>query len=358
MDTNGAKKMAKNRPVKFPLAPMEARLVRELPQGEVWQYEPKWDGFRCLVFRDGEKVILQSKAGKPLGRYFPELVAALLKLKAPRYVLDGEIIVSSCGRGDFSQLLQRIHPSASRILKLSHAFPATLMVFDLLSEEKDVSFLNEHLSFRRSKLEAFARRYFTRNPRVRLSPAARTIAQAGKWLARQGAFFDGIVAKRLDAAYAPGKRTAMEKFKPIRTADCVVGGFRYGKGSPYVGSLLLGLYENGLLHHVGFASGLKASERRALTARLRVLIKPPGFTGHAPGGPSRWSTERSAQWQPLRPKLVVEVSFDHVTDKRFRHGTKIIRWRPDKSPAQCTMEQILPGSRNTRNRTVKKISKV
>jgi ATP-dependent DNA ligase len=314
-------------------------LVDEIPEGE-WQYEPKWDGFRCLVFRDGAEVYLQSKAGQPLGRYFPELIEAFEGLKARRFVIDGEIVIPVGGRLSFDDLLMRIHPAASRIQKLSKEFPGTFIAFDLLVGKDGKSFVKWSLEERRAALERFATEEFKDN-QLRLSPATTDIRVARKWLKGAGGDLDGIIAKRLDFDYRSGERTGMEKVKPIRTADCVVGGFRCAEKKKVIGSLLLGLYDDdGLLHHVGFCSGLKAEERKSLTPKLEALIKPPGFTGRAPGGPSRWSTERSAEWQPLKPKLVVEVGYDHFTGGRFRHGTKLIRWRPDKSPQQCRMEQI------------------
>lgn len=313
----------------------------ELPIGPEWQYEPKWDGFRCITFRDHSEMALQSKSGKPLNRYFPEVVSALQMLKAANFVIDGEILVLDEGRSDFDQLLQRIHPAASRVKRLSEEHPAQYEVFDLLADDQGVALLHEPLARRREKLEKFAKRYFPSHPLLRLSPVTTDLTVAEKWLNEQRTSLDGIVAKRRDLLYVAGERSGMQKFKRIRTADCVVGGFRYaGQEHKAVGSLLLGLYENGLLHHVGFASGIKAKDRKTLLQKLKPLIQRPGFSGRAPGGPSRWSTERTAQWEPLKPELVVEVSFDHVTANRFRHGTKILRWRPDKSPRQCTMNQI------------------
>ncbi len=320
---------------------MEAELVAALPRGNEWQYEPKWDGFRCIAIRNGRKVMMQSKSGKSLARYFPELVAALREVEAPRFVIDGEIVIIGKSGSDFDQLLQRIHPASSRVMKLAEEHPSHFEIFDVLSDEKGAPVAGEPLVKRRAKLERFARRCFSKNSLLRLSPMTTDIRVAEKWLRKRRSPLDGIVAKRRDLPYAPGKRFAMKKFKRIRTADCVVGGFRYaGNAKNAVGSLLLGLYQNGLLNHVGFASGIKESERERLLKELKPLIGPPGFTGRAPGGPSRWSTARSAQWEPLKPKLVLEVSFDHVTASRFRHGTKILRWRPDKAPAQCTMDQI------------------
>lgn len=320
---------------------MDALLVRDIPTGPGWQYEPKWDGFRCLAFRDGATVKLQSKAGRPLTRYFPELEAAVRGLKAKRFVLDGEIVTPSGRTLSFEQLLMRIHPAASRIAKLASEAPAQMVVFDLLRDTKGISLLHLPLKERRRLLVKFSSSLLSGNKYFRLSPATANLKMARKWFASAGNRFDGVVAKRLDAEYRPGERTAMQKIKPRHTADCVVGGFRYAAKGSYVGSLLLGLYDaQGLLHHVGFCSGLRVAERSALTRRLQKLIKPPGFTGHAPGGPSRWTNTRPAEWQPLRPQLVVEVEFDHVTGKRFRHGTKFLRWRIDKKPAQCGLSQI------------------
>ena len=328
-------------PIARPYPPMEALLVEKIPEGKNWQYEPKGDGFRCLVFRDGEKVELQSKSGQPLARYFPEVVANVFALKASCFILDGEIVIPAGKAFSFDDLLQRIHPAESRVKKLAREFPATLIVFDLLADEKGNSLVEETLAVRRRSLETFARKYFEDERAVTLSPATTDAAVAKKWLSGVGLTLDGIVAKRLDLAYQSGNRTGMQKVKLMRTADCVVGGFRYGTGSKTVGSLLLGLYDKGgLLHHVGFCSSIKSSDRPDLTKRLEALIEPPGFTGRAPGGPSRWSTERSAEWEPLKPSLVVEVRYDHFSQGRFRHGTKFLRWRPDKPPNQCTMEQI------------------
>jgi len=327
--------------LKPPIPPMEARSVDVIPAGPEWQYEPKWDGFRCLVFRDRESVTLQSKAGKPLTRYFPDVVAAARALKARQFVLDGEIVVPRDGAFSFDDLLQRIHPAQSRIHKLAAETPALLIAFDLLEDGRGRSLLGLPLSERRLKLEAFAKKIFTKGNGVRLSPATTRLADAKGWLKQVGATLDGIVAKRRDAAYATGTRDAMVKVKNYRSADCVVGGFRYGTNSRLVGSLLLGLYDDeGLLHHVGFTSSIARADKSALTAKLEKLKGGPGFSGNAPGGPSRWSTERSAEWVPLKPKLVVEVCYDHFSGERFRHGTRLMRWRPDKASGQCTMEQV------------------
>jgi ATP-dependent DNA ligase len=319
---------------------MEALSVDEVPVGPEWQYEPKWDGFRCLVFRNGDTVTLQSKSGKPLTRYFPDMVEAVRALDTKHFVLDGEIVVPEDKVFSFDALLQRIHPAASRVKKLAKETPALLIVFDLLADGKAV-LVDEPLTARRKRLEAFARKQFSRRGRVRLSPATTKLADARKWLKRVGATLDGIIAKRRDLPYRAGNRTGMQKIKNYRSADCVVGGFRYNEGKPVVGSLLLGLYDDdGTLNHVGFTSSIAREDKPALTKKLEKLIGPPGFTGNAPGGASRWSTARSAEWQPLRPKLVIEVSYDHFSGDRFRHGTRLMRWRPDKSPKQCTMDQV------------------
>jgi ATP-dependent DNA ligase len=330
-----------------PFPPMEALSVDEVPHGSEWQYEPKWDGFRCLVFRDGDKVELQSKSGQPLTRYFPEIVEAARKLKAKSFVLDGEIVVPAGSAFSFDDLLQRIHPAASRIIRLAGETPALLVVFDLLAGADGAALTELSLAERRQKLEQFARKYFGADGKIRLSPATNELAEAKIWLRRVGATLDGIIAKRRDFPYRSGDRTGMQKIKNYRSADCVVGGFRYNEGKDVVGSLLLGLYDkDGLLHHVGFTSTIKSTEKKTLTPKLEKLIAPPGFTGNAPGGPSRWSTKRSAEWQPLKPKLVVEVCYDHFTGGRFRHGTKLLRWRPDKSPRQCTMDQVFQKKAN------------
>jgi ATP-dependent DNA ligase len=320
---------------------MEAKSVEKLPVGDVWQYEPKWDGFRCVAFRDGDKVDLQSKSGQPLARYFPEVVEALLKLKPKQFVIDGEIVVPVKGRFSFDDLLMRIHPAASRIKKLASETPAKLIVFDLLVDDRGKSIVDETLGVRRKKLDAFAKKYFAKSKSIELSPCTMDLKIAKDWLAGAGVDLDGVIAKRTDMPYQTGNRHGMVKVKRLRTADCVVGGFRYASEGKLVGSLLLGLYdEKGLLHHVGFSSSFKAEEKPALTKKLEKLIKPPGFTGNAPGGPSRWATERSAEWQPLAPKLVCEVRYDHFTGGRFRHGTKFLRWRPDKKAEQCRFEQV------------------
>lgn len=318
---------------------MEARLVDSLPTDEGWQFEPKWDGFRCLAFRDGSNVELRAKSGKTLSRYFPEIVSALRELPVKHFVVDGELAIPVGASLSFDALQMRLHPAESRVQKLSNDTPALFILFDCLMDSKERSLLQQPLTVRRDALESFFESLA--DPRLlRLSPYTRKRAEAQRWLDRSGGSLDGVIAKRVDGAYVSGER-AMLKVKCLRTADCVVGGFRYGTGSKEVGSLLLGLYDqDGKLDHVGFTSSILQSERKELTAKLEKLISPPGFTGDAPGGPSRWSTERSTQWEPLKPKLVVEVRYDHVSDDRFRHGTKLVRWRPDKAPQQCTFEQL------------------
>ncbi len=333
-------------PVRPPFPPMEAKAVREMPRGDGWLFEPKWDGFRCLAFCEGRQVLLQSKSGQPLGRYFPDVVEALLELPASRFVLDGEIVVSIGGSLSFDDLLQRIHPARSRILRLAAETPANLLVFDLLVDERGRSLLDLQLEERRAALEDF----FGNVPaagRIRLSPATRDRKVAEAWLRDVAAGgLDGVVAKDLAAPYRSGDRSAMCKVKVLRTADCVVGGFRYAKAGGEIGSLLLGLYDGeGRLDHVGFSSSFTAEERRALAPVVLAHRGDSGFTGKAPGGPSRWSTERSGEWEPLRPDLVCEVRYDHFSGGRFRHGTKFLRWRPDKAPEQCTLDQVLPRGR-------------
>jgi ATP-dependent DNA ligase len=327
------------------LVAMEARSVDAIPRGAEWQYEPKWDGFRCLLARNGGQVTLRSKSGQDLTRYFPELVQASLKLGARAFTLDGEIVVPHGKAFSFDSLLQRIHPAASRIKKLSQQTPALFLAFDLLAIAKESKLAAQPLSKRRSALDAFAKAQFKTQTTFRLSPATTNYTTAKRWLAEAGGGSDGVIAKRLDLPYQSGNRDGMQKIKNFRSADCVIGGFRYATnkldGKKVVGSLLLGLYDDaGLLHHVGFTSAIKREQKPALTAKLEALIAKPGFTGNAPGGPSRWSTERSAQWCPLKPKLVVEVSYDHFSGERFRHGTTILRWRPDKTPRQCTLDQL------------------
>ena len=333
--------------LKPPYPPMEANTAEKLPAGEQWAYEPKWDGFRCLAFREGDDVDLQSKSSQPLARYFPEVVANVLAIDAPQFVLDGELVIPIGDTFSFDWLLQRIHPAASRVKKLAAEYPAIYVVFDLLVDADGVDLTSLPQSERRRRLEEFAASKLAGADGISLSPITSDLEAAQSWLGAIGkeGMCDGVVAKRVDLPYMSGDRSGMKKVKLLRTADCVVGGFRYAEKGGGVGSLLLGLYDDdGLLHHVGFTSGIKANEKAELQEKLEPMIEEPGFTGKAPGGPSRWSTERSGEWKPLRTELVVEVSYDHFTGGRFRHGTMILRWRPDKSPKQCTMDQIKSGA--------------
>jgi ATP-dependent DNA ligase len=329
---------------KEPIEPMEARSAGRVPVGPQWLYEPKWDGFRCLIKREGKIVSMRSKSGQALARYFPEVVRAALSLSERHFMLDGELVIKIGKHFSFDTLLQRIHPAATRIARLTTETPATFMAFDLLKRGRR-SFLSDPLPFRRAALEDFAARCFAQTL-FELSPSSSRVSDAKRWLGSPGNGRDGVIAKRTDLPYQAGNRNGMEKIKPRRTADCVVGGFRYnerpaGAGRKLVGSLLLGLYDGeGLLHHVGFTSALAAKDKPALTERLEAMVASQSFTGNAPGGPSRWSTKRSAEWCAVRPKLVVEVSYDHFSEGRFRHGTSIERWRPDKKPKQCTMVQL------------------
>jgi ATP-dependent DNA ligase len=328
-------------PIKLDFPPMEALLVDEVPREGDWQYEPKWDGFRCLAFRDGDDIAMRSKSGQPLDRYFPEVVEILKLSSARKFVIDGELVINYGDHFSFDDLLERIHPAASRIKKLSIERPATFIIFDILLDEKGKMLTDLPLEERRLLLKEFFRNHLDGLNRMVLSPASTDFEVAEKWWALVGEGLDGLVAKRLHIPYQSGNRKGMVKIKKLRTADCVIGGFRYASNSRVVGSLLLGLYdEEGLLHHVGFTSAFKANEKKELTKLVEPLIEEPGFTGNAPGAPSRWSTERSQEWYPLKTKLVVEVQYDHFTGDRFRHGTKILRWRPDKAPEQCTFEQV------------------
>ncbi|HEY2499741.1 MAG TPA: ATP-dependent DNA ligase [Candidatus Angelobacter sp.] len=376
-------------PLQPPYPPAEAKSVKDVPHEAGWLYEPKWDGFRCLAFRNGDEIVLQSKAGQPLGRYFPETVAALLALPARKFVLDGEIVIRSGAGLDFDALLQRIHPAASRIQRLSQETPSTYLVFDLLVDAKGRSITANPLSARRMALQEFASEYLGEkalgNPasksqteaataikadaRIQLSPASSDSTTAETWM-REGAAsgWDGVIAKRLDCEYTSGERTGMVKIKRIRTADCVVGGFRWArkpakptaaiagkkpgpatsgskkKSDKEVGSLLLGLYnDRGELDHIGFSSSFTREERKKLKSILQPYMGGEGFTGKAPGGPSRWARDAAdTEWFGLKPKLVGEFQFDHFSGGRFRHGTKFLRWRPDKKPSQCTIDQVIP----------------
>jgi len=329
-------------PIQPPYAPMEAKRVEKIPAGELWQFEPKWDGFRAIVFRDGDEVYVQSKAGQPLARYFPEIVEAVRTLKQKQFVLDGEIVVPVAGRLSFDDLLQRIHPAESRIRRLAAETPAHYYVFDILAlRTKD--FTKLPIEERRDRLEELFEP--VRHELLHLSPATQDRKLAGEWFSRFGALgLDGVMAKRLGEPYHSGDREGMVKVKHLKTADCVVGGFRYGEGTKTVGSLLLGLYDDeGRLVYIGHTSSIKRGEREELTKKLEKLRGKNPFEVRVPGGPSRWAGERSSEWEPVKPKLVCEVEYDYFSQGRFRHGSKFLRWRPDKAPEQCTMEQVSPG---------------
>ena len=326
--------------LKPPIEPMEAKSVAKIPRGEHWLYEPKWDGFRCIAFRDGDQIAMQSKSGQPLERYFPEVVDALKALRASDFVLDGEIFIERDGGLDFDALLQRIHPAASRIKRLSVETPAHYAVFDILSDGAH-DYAKEPLEKRRALLESFAAKMFQAHGTIALSPATTEFAAAEGWFNGGMAAFDGVIAKRLDMPYRFGERDAVVKIKRAYTADCVVGGFRYAKDGKTIASLLLGLYDDeGLLNLVGFVGSMNGTERARAKQKLEPIIGEPGFTGTRPGGVSRWGS-RDTEWHPVKPEIVVEIQFDHVTARRFRHGTRFMRWRPDKDPRQCTMEQML-----------------
>jgi ATP-dependent DNA ligase len=322
-----------------PVEPMETRSAARIPEGDEWIYEPKWDGFRCLAFRDDDDVELQSKSGETLTRYFPEIVAALESSGRRKYVTDGELLIPSGDGADFDALLQRIHPAASRVRLLAKETPAVYVIFDLLVEDRGALY-ERALRERRERLEAFLARNFANSETVRLSPATSDLALAQQWLAGSLARLDGVIAKR-DVPYAFGNRDAAFKIKRNYTADCVVGGFR-AKADGTIASLLLGLYDDGgKLDHVGFVGSMSAAERQRAAMLLRPIVEPPGFTGASPGGPSRWRRAENAAWFPVRPEIVVEVAFDHVTGHRFRHAARLLRWRPEKPPRQCTMDQLL-----------------
>ncbi len=309
-------------PLKPPIEPQLARSKPELPTGEQWAYEPKYDGFRAIAFVDGEKYMLQSRGKKPLGRYFPEL-----SFPPGRYVLDGEIVIDDEDGGqDFGALQQRIHPASSRITMLSEETPARYVAFDLLALDDD-TLLDQPYAERRRALEELA------DGSIDVTPSTSDRAEAEPWL-RSG---EGVVAKEIGAPYRPGERIGMVKVKRVRTIDAVVAGYRPGKEDGTVGSLILGLYDDhGKLHVVGHSSGLRAAEKRALVDRLAPY--ETGKRGH--GDPSRWKNEKDLEWIELRPELVVEVTFDHASGGRIRHGTKILRWREDKAPTECRLGQM------------------
>lgn len=318
---------------------METRQAQRIPEGDDWTYEPKWDGFRCIAFRNGKDVELQSKSGETLTRYFPEIVAALLEAPAQRFVVDGELMIVEGDTSDFDALLQRIHPAESRVRRLAAETPAIYVLFDVLVQDGSELFKRK-LRERRACLETFVHRNFATSSTITLSPATQDRDLAARWLSGSLARLDGVIAKK-DVPYAFGSRDAAVKVKRRYTADCVIGGFRTSSDGS-IASLLLGLYDDdALLHHVGFVGSMSAQERTHAAELLKPLVEAPGFTGAAPGGPSRWRRAENAEWFPVKPKIVVEVSFDHVTGRRFRHATRLLRWRLDKAPAQCAMDQLL-----------------
>lgn len=336
-------------PVDAPIEPMLAKLVRELPTGDLL-YEPKWDGFRCLVFRDGDELLLQSRNRKPLDRYFPELQAPLRVLLPTRVVLDGELVVPVGETLDFDALSERIHPATSRVAVLAERWPARYVAFDLLAVG-DEDLTGAPFAERRARLEAVLTHA---TPPLHLTPATRDPAVAADWFARfEGAGLDGVIAKPLGNRYAPGKRT-LYKVKQQRTADVVVGGFRWHKDGEGVGSLLLGLYDDrSRLRHIGVASSFTAARRRQLVGELAPFRPAPGETldhpwldgdgdgaSASPREPSRWNAGKDTSWEPLRLALVAEVAYEQLQGDRLRHGARFLRWRPDRDPASCRYDQL------------------
>jgi ATP-dependent DNA ligase len=316
-----------NLPLSPPIKPQLAKSRRDLPEGEGWCYEPKWDGFRTIVFRDGDEVHLQSRNGKPMNRYFPEIVEQALALPAERFVLDGEMVVIVDGIQEFDLLSQRIHPAASRVERLRQETPAGLVAFDLLADAEE-TLLELPFTERRKRLAELVA-----DP-VELTPATDDPEGAGQWLAGTG---EGVIAKESAAPYLPGERVGMVKVKRVRTADTVVVAFRFGKAEGTVGSLILGLYDKDQsLHVVGHTSSFKANEKR----ELLELLEPYRTHERGSGEPSRWKSDEELVWEGLRPELVCEVAFDHITGQRIRHGSKFLRWRTDKEPHECTLEQL------------------
>jgi ATP-dependent DNA ligase len=314
-------------PLAPPVKPQLARSARALPEGEGWCYEPKWDGFRTIVFRDGADVHLQSRNGRPMNRYFPDVVEQVLALPAKRLVLDGEMIVMVDGVQEFDLLSQRIHPAASRVERLARETPAELVAFDLLGEGDD-TLLDLSYEERRERLAAVM------EEPVLLTPLTADPGAAGEWLAGTG---EGVIAKESAAPYRPGERTGMVKVKRVRTADAVVVAFRFGKEPNTVGSLILGMYDDaGELHVVGHTSSFRAKQKR----ELLELLEPYRTHERGSGEPSRWKSDEELVWEGLRPELVVEIEFDHITGQRIRHGAKFSRWRTDKEPRECLTSQL------------------
>ena len=315
-------------PLSPPIQPQLAKAAKELPTGEGWRFEPKWDGFRTIVFRDGDDVYLQSRNGKPMNRYFPEVIPAVQALDCDRVVLDGELIVVVDGVQEFDLLGQRIHPAKSRVEMLATETPAAFVAFDLLSEGDEV-LMELPYTERRARLEAAV----DSGP-VQLTPMSEDRDDASAaWLTGVS---EGVIAKQADAAYRPGERTGMMKIKRIRTADTVVMAFRMGKEEGTVGSLILGLYDDGQLRVVGHTSGFTAKQKRELLG----FLEPYRTWERGSGEPSRWKSDEELVWEGLRPELVCEIAFDHITGNRIRHGAKFQRWRDDKAPRECTMDQL------------------
>jgi ATP-dependent DNA ligase len=316
-----------NLPLKPPVKPQLAKSSRELPSGDGWCYEPKWDGFRTIVFRDGDEVHVQSRNGKPMNRYFPDVVEQALALPAERYVLDGEMVVTVDGIQEFDLLSQRIHPAASRVERLRQETPATLVAFDLLAVG-DETLLELPYTKRRERLAELV------SDPVELTPATSDPDDAAQWLAGTG---EGVIAKRADEPYRPGERVGMVKIKRVRTIDTVVAAFRFGKEENTVGSLILGLYDDdGELHVVGHTSGFNAKQKR----ELLEFLEPYRTHERGSGGPTRWKSDEELVWEGLRPELVCEIAFDHITGQRIRHGAKFMRWRTDKAPRECLLTQL------------------
>ncbi|MEO8218350.1 MAG: ATP-dependent DNA ligase [Acidobacteriota bacterium] len=333
-------------PLPIPYPPMEAKRVDAVPAKGDWLFEPKWDGFRAIVFRASDSVVIQSKSGQPLGRYFPELIEAFRALPHDHFVLDGEIVIPIEGHLSFDDLLQRIHPAESRIRKLSAQTPAQYFAFDLLVEDGR-SLVGEPLAMRRERLDQFFESEAQRSP-IKLSPATTDRNIAEEWFRDFGDLgLDGVMAKKISAPYHSGDRNGMVKVKHLITADCVVGGYRYASGSTAaIGSLLLGLYdEQKRLVFVGHTSSFNKEQKVALREVVEPLRGENPFEVRVPGGPSRWATEKSGEWEAVKPQLVCEVEYDYYSQHRFRHGTKFLRWRPEKAPESCTMEQVDPARR-------------
>jgi ATP-dependent DNA ligase len=314
-------------PLKPPIAPQLAKSAKELPDGEGWVYEPKWDGFRTIVFREGEDIYLQSRNGKPMNRYFPEVIEALAQMNSQRLVMDGEIIVVVDGVQEFDLLGQRIHPAESRVRMLSEQWPAAFVAFDLLAEEDEVLMELPYAERRGRLLGAVGKP-------IEVTPAIDDREAAGAWLTGVS---EGVVAKEAASPYKPGERVGMCKIKRVRTADLVVAAFRFGKEEGTLGSLILGAYDDeGDLRIVGHTSGFKAKEKREFLS----ILEPHRTGERGSGEPSRWKSDEELVWEGLRPELVVEVNFDHITGNRIRHGAKFVRWRDDKDQRECTLEQL------------------